>query len=557
MPSRTKWLVRLLWALFVVRGIASISFLPLWEGFDEWGHYAAIQQMALHGWAAGRSDKVSKEVEASLKLVPGGFGSPLKYDDYWRLPPADRRAREEALQSIPIGWAAEVAAGGPKAYELQQAPLYYWTIAGLYRAIAQLPLLTRVWILRLAGLLLASMIVPLGFTVARTVMGDDPRALGCIALVVAMPQVTILVARIGNDCLAIPMGAFLSLAVLRWKRDPRSMSAAMGLGGALGLALLTKAYFLSAVAPVMILLLIRAKQRGAAREALAAASLSAAISAWWYIGNWVTTHSLTGEQIGIAARSDPLALAVAAVHMSWLRAGKFILLSHLWLGNWSFLEVRSWMYQFFELFALLSVIGLVLTLARRRTQPPSRGDLLALASLFAALAVAVAYDAVQIFEVQGGLGTFGYYLLGFAAAEAVLVVTGLEAVAPRAFAPAVAAAGVVCLTALDFFGAHFYALPYYTGLTVRAPDDRLPALRLSQLGSGGLRTMVERLSVNKPVFLSPPVMAALLLLLEMATVCLVLVAVLVAADRYKRRADAANSDQYGAEAFGAGFSTKS
>src|SRR6266852_1767830 len=98
-----------LWLLFLIRGVFYISVIPLWEGFDEWAHYAVLQNIATSGRALPSvADKVSREVQESLELAPVHWqASGLRHDDYWRLPESDRKAREEKLRSIPAQWALE------------------------------------------------------------------------------------------------------------------------------------------------------------------------------------------------------------------------------------------------------------------------------------------------------------------------------------------------------------------------------------------------------------------------------------------------------------------
>src|SRR5258706_12873316 len=87
-----------LWILFLARGLFYVSFVPLWEGFDEWSHYAVLQNMAASGrLLIGANDPVSREVQASLELAPMPWQvSGLKHDGYWRLPEAERKKRERS-----------------------------------------------------------------------------------------------------------------------------------------------------------------------------------------------------------------------------------------------------------------------------------------------------------------------------------------------------------------------------------------------------------------------------------------------------------------------------
>src|SRR5262249_9868531 len=226
-PAR-RWL-GFLWLIFLLRGLFYVSFVPLWEGFDEWSHYAVAQNMATSGrLLIGANDPVSREVQASLDLAPMHWQfAGLKHDGYWRLPEAERGERGRKLQSLPPQWQREPAKNGEHAYEAQQAPLYYWLLAPAYRLTAGLPLPARVWLLRLLSLLAASWVIPVSFLAARKVFADDRRALGVAALIAAFPELMMTVCHIGNDCLAVAMGSLFLLALLEWKEQPHSIRRAI------------------------------------------------------------------------------------------------------------------------------------------------------------------------------------------------------------------------------------------------------------------------------------------------------------------------------------------
>ena len=38
-----------LWACFLVRLLFYSAMLPLWEGYDEWAHFAVVRQMVFGG----------------------------------------------------------------------------------------------------------------------------------------------------------------------------------------------------------------------------------------------------------------------------------------------------------------------------------------------------------------------------------------------------------------------------------------------------------------------------------------------------------------------------
>lgn len=43
--------------------------------------------------------------------------------------------------------------------------------------------------------------------------------------------------------------------------------------------------------------------------------------------------------------------------VDWKNALDSMILSHVWFGNWSFLQVRSWIYHIFRFLVPLSLLG--------------------------------------------------------------------------------------------------------------------------------------------------------------------------------------------------------
>src|SRR5690349_20095307 len=107
-------LVFIVWLCFVARAGFYVSALPLWEGFDEYSHFAFIQHVATHhNLPDFRTAVSSRAVTESLKLAPWPWlthydrSNALSYESYWILPAAERAARETQLRSIPPAWAAD------------------------------------------------------------------------------------------------------------------------------------------------------------------------------------------------------------------------------------------------------------------------------------------------------------------------------------------------------------------------------------------------------------------------------------------------------------------
>ena len=207
------------WACFAARLLFYSAMLPLWEGYDEWAHFAVVRQIGVDGrLLVSRQAPIPRDVEASLQLAPvpwelRSFPPPSRtQDDYWSLSREERDRRQAALRTMPAEWGREAGTGALTAYEALQPPLYYWMMAPalwICRASGA-GLLGQVLALRFLGSLVASLVVPLVFLLGLEVWGDGRAALGCAAIVAAMPGLALDVARVGNDCLAVVLFTLLT-----------------------------------------------------------------------------------------------------------------------------------------------------------------------------------------------------------------------------------------------------------------------------------------------------------------------------------------------------------
>jgi len=68
--SRLHRIVVLIWFAFFLRGAFCASILPVWEGFDEYAHFAFIHHLKTFGTLPRKDELVSAEISRSLKLVP-------------------------------------------------------------------------------------------------------------------------------------------------------------------------------------------------------------------------------------------------------------------------------------------------------------------------------------------------------------------------------------------------------------------------------------------------------------------------------------------------------
>lgn len=504
-------LAGIVWFCFLMKLVFYAGFVPLWEGYDEFAHFAYVQHLAeAHTLPDLRNAATSEEVAESLRLAPvpwtirqwtpGG----ITHDDFWRLPAGLREQRARDLKKIPVELARNFAPD-LRLYEAQQPPLAYLLYAIPYMAFHGASLLTRAWVIRLTGCAMASFVIPLGFLVALRIFGNAAQAVGVVAVVASMPELMMTADHGGNEPLAIVLGTACVCVFCRLTDNShRPILRALFLGCLLGCGLLTKAYFLTmipAVAGVFAVLLWRnpASRRQLARQLIVTAAAALAIAGWWYARALFVTGTLTGSQIAIAAQRSAVPLPRAVAGIGWVRVADFALSSHIWLGGWSFLVLRTWMYRIIELILLAACASLILRVAKKRILFPL-GVCIAVQLCFWG---GLVYFACSTWLATGEAAVFGYYAYALAVPEAVCLVAGFSA--RRFVAPAL----VICFAAIEVYGTVFCLMPYYAGFTAHTVRGSVPAMQASALVNGGMAELFRNLAVNKPDFLSADILFAL------------------------------------------------
>ncbi|HEX3746469.1 MAG TPA: hypothetical protein VHW09_21175 [Bryobacteraceae bacterium] len=481
-----RWVVAV-WACFLVRLLFYSSVLPLWEGYDEWAHFAVVRQMVFGGhWLGARDAPVPRDVEASLELAPvpwelRSLAAPAMTEDrYWRLPAEERARRGTALRTMPASWSSQDGSGALLAYEALQPPLYYWLMAPVLWIFRGGGLLSQVLALRFCSVALASLAVPLVYRIAVAVWGEGGAALGTASVVALMPGLVLDVARVGNDCLAVALFTLLTWLLLRGGRG-------WAIGTVLGLGLLTKAYFLTAIPAIAVVWWITRRR---AVEFLRLVAAAAVLAGWWYVRNLLTTGTLSGLSESVMLRgTGAFELVRRSAEIDWLKAIDSIFLSHLYFGGWSSLTVRSWMYHLFYAAIAAAAVGLV-----RAVRISSTRVLLAVYGFFW---LGQFYNVVILYISKGLAGSMGWYMYAVVGAEVTLCIVGLRALAPRA-APWIPLAGAAMFALLDLYTVHAVAIPYYTGMLRHRANGSLEALHAVGLRSVGIGGAVDRLAVFVP-----------------------------------------------------------
>jgi len=498
--NRVWLVVAVVWLAFVGRGAFYAAILPIWEGFDEHEHFAYVHHFMTHGALPPPDAHVSAEISQSLKLVPlpwslRNWPAPsLTHDAYWNLSEEERATRRQELTRIPAELGKSI--GAEFIGEAKQPPLYYALASVALRLVAGQPLTTRVLILRLFSILIVSLVIPLAYAVTSRVFGEDVPALMATVLIASMPAFLISVSRVANDCLAIVLFAVLTYALLR--SEPWDAAGSLLIGVTLGAGLLTKAYFVAALPAILwaaiagLLKSPRGERTRTFMKISAAMALAFLIAGWWYLRTlgghgpvWVDAAPLNPQ-----SSSD---LLKSAAQMDWWEGIKNIFNTHVWIGGWSFLSIRSWMYAVFRGILLLALAGGLLRILRERTRLP------VVLCLYGGFWAALLYHAFVNWVNAGIPTSTGWYLHAVIVCEVAVIWSALQWLGPgvRAYAMSMI---VALFLMLEAYATHFVLIPYYVGLISHRPDTTLSSFHISQALNLGWQQIPMRLAVNKPEF---------------------------------------------------------
>jgi hypothetical protein len=122
---RTRFTLWTIWGCFLARALFYCAAVPLWEGYDEYSHFALIHYVATHNGRfppGGISPNSSRAVGESRRLTPGAWiihdssQGILSYDEYFRLPSPEQNygglIRHNAGGGLPTARLAQFRDGG-------------------------------------------------------------------------------------------------------------------------------------------------------------------------------------------------------------------------------------------------------------------------------------------------------------------------------------------------------------------------------------------------------------------------------------------------------------
>jgi 4-amino-4-deoxy-L-arabinose transferase-like glycosyltransferase len=222
---------------------------------------------------------------------------------------------------------------------------------------------------RLVSLLLGALAV---FFTYRLMLEIFPTlkflALSAAALVAFVPQFLLVSSAVSNDSTIVAMSALSLWLIIRLLRGEPRLRDAAGIGAATGLAALAKVSGLGLVllAIVVFVFVLRQNLRRMAICLIALLSVFVMVAGWWYLRNWLLYGEPTGTEMMLhifGARQTPLTAPQVLVQLGevW---------ETFWIGfGWGNIRAQPAVYNLLLVLVLLSALGLVAGIIRRRHHP--------------------------------------------------------------------------------------------------------------------------------------------------------------------------------------------
>ncbi len=231
-------------------GLGYLAILPVFEGFDETAHYSSVRQIAdtktipIYG-----ASYLDQEVTDYKGPSPYGSLSPpfdqgMTYAKFFAQTNSTDNYILNYRQSSAL---STYRPSQSQNWQAQHPPLYYILMAPIEKIISPFPFITRIFILRLVSFIFALGGVFLGLLACRNqniTLKDDPSILGFIIYPIILPMFFAEFTRIGNDSLCLFLVGIIALLLSKLFKDINNKKLPLAIGIALGLGLLTKAFFI-------------------------------------------------------------------------------------------------------------------------------------------------------------------------------------------------------------------------------------------------------------------------------------------------------------------------
>lgn len=373
--ERGEALLRVVLLAYVVLAVLYALVTPAWQAPDEPAHYNYVVHVAEQG--------------VLPELLPGDY--PAAYLEQIKA------ARFPVDMSI-----------APIRYESHQPPLYYLVASVIYRLGKALLPLQGYLTLRLFSVLIGALALMLAYRLVSTLYPGEPAvAVGAAAFWGTLPMHLSMVSAINNDVLAELLLNFVVLKLVSMRIGAWSYRRAVGLGAALGLALLCKfqSYSALGVAAAALLYDLWATRRTPGRltwgRALQYGGVMLAtallVASPWIVRN-VTLYGLR-DPLGLVRHAEVVSGQLTtqqyiAQHgwLGWLRAYAVTTFHSFWgQFGWMGVPLPTNVYVALGVLSGLSALGLLAyaVRVRRGAEPLTAGTRrgLVLLTVWAAIAL--------------------------------------------------------------------------------------------------------------------------------------------------------------------------
>ena len=284
----------------LVTGFGWLALLPPGEGFDEFGHYSYIQQIADAGMMSVFGERsISQDVDDIYKkYLPTPYTSVSPFDDL------RGGITYRKFFSLPLSREALITLNTPRNFtpsghgnlaSLQHPPVYYVLLAPIYSMSHHWSWPTQMILLRSVSWVFAFIGYVLGVVaIIRYWPKKDAAAVAAIAAAwpFLIPMFFPEMARLGNDSLCLLIMGVVWWMVLRIgsiEVEARLRDFVV-LGILVGIGLLTKAFFIPITVGVTLFLFLRGDRMGLA----VMLALSLSIGFAWYFYNFIATGVFIG-----------------------------------------------------------------------------------------------------------------------------------------------------------------------------------------------------------------------------------------------------------------------
>lgn len=456
---RSHQLAILILIAHFILGVLYSVIVPIWEAYDELGHYAYVRYVATKHALPPPGERLiqlpfDERYQPPLYYLLGGLAT------FWV-----HTGEELELTLNPYTQSGQ---GGVNffVHSDEEAFPYRGTVLAVH-------------VTRLVSVSISTVVVVITYLIGRSIFPDRREiAIGAMAFNAFWPQFLFGGSVVTNDILVVLFSSLVVLFLVRILKQGGGLYDFLGLGLSLGAGLITKRNAL-AFLPLVILGLVIAAM-GARRPwrssrfwlgFLSALIVTSLVSGWWFVRNMSTY----GQPIGayhdyllsfLSLLRRPLS-EVKGLHWGILPQAVRYFSITIWASfGWGNVGVADWVHQLFLVTCLAGSLGLALFVARS-DRTTNLALLMLLLDIFFVFAI-----PFYLFLVKGSITIVpGRYALAAVPALSLLLFRGLAQLVPQRLNKAAIAAFSLGIFLLALIIPFRFIAPAYARPPILSPAD--------------------------------------------------------------------------------------